>query len=159
MSWVISHGISLNFRFDQQASNGWKSERNQHDPRGFGNIKTCMNSNATRFAQIFSLNFDYSVQIASASVQVLLLEKARAGRRIANLFSVACYWFFIKSFHWFFLNCILKILFYFWKILKYDQKFFVFNQSVKFVLLFKCCGQIKQKNEFKSHSKNCVYLL
>jgi myosin-18 len=43
-----------------------------------------MNSNATRFTQIFSLDFDHSGQIASASVQVLLLEKARAGRRIAN---------------------------------------------------------------------------
>lgn len=36
----------------------------------FGNTKTCMNSNATRFSQILSLDFDHSGQIASASVQV-----------------------------------------------------------------------------------------
>lgn len=43
-----------------------------------------MNVNATRFTQILSLDFDHSGQIASASVQVLMLEKARAGRRIGN---------------------------------------------------------------------------
>lgn len=48
---------------------------------GFGNTKTVMNSNATRFTQIFSLDFDHSGQIASASVQIMLMEKARAGRR------------------------------------------------------------------------------
>ncbi|XP_057317882.1 unconventional myosin-XVIIIa isoform X3 [Microplitis mediator] len=47
----------------------------------FGNSKTHMNSNATRFTQIFSLDFDQSGQIASASIQVLLLEKSRIGRR------------------------------------------------------------------------------
>uniref|UniRef100_A0A1L8E4V2 Putative myosin n=1 Tax=Nyssomyia neivai TaxID=330878 RepID=A0A1L8E4V2_9DIPT len=47
----------------------------------FGNAKTCMNSNATRFTQILSLDFDHSGQIASASVQVLLLERNRCGRR------------------------------------------------------------------------------
>lgn len=47
----------------------------------FGNTKTCLNSNATRFTQILSLDFDHSGQIASASVQVLLLERSRAGRR------------------------------------------------------------------------------
>lgn len=47
----------------------------------FGNTKTVMNSNATRFTQIFSLDFDHSGQIASASVQIMLMEKARAGRR------------------------------------------------------------------------------
>lgn len=36
----------------------------------FGNTKTCMNVNATRFTQILSLDFDHSGQIASASVQV-----------------------------------------------------------------------------------------
>ncbi|XP_063697134.1 unconventional myosin-XVIIIa isoform X2 [Culicoides brevitarsis] len=50
----------------------------------FGNTKTCMNSNATRFTQILSLDFDHTGQIASASVQVLLLEKSRAGRRMSN---------------------------------------------------------------------------
>lgn len=48
----------------------------------FGNTKTCMNTNATRFTQICSLDFDHSGQIASASVQILLMEKSRAGRRI-----------------------------------------------------------------------------
>lgn len=36
----------------------------------FGNSRTVMNTNATRFTQIFSLDFDHSGQIASASVQV-----------------------------------------------------------------------------------------
>lgn len=36
----------------------------------FGNTKTCMNSNASRFTQIMSLDFDHTGQIASASVQV-----------------------------------------------------------------------------------------
>lgn len=36
----------------------------------FGNTKTCMNSNATRFTQILSLDFDHTGQIASASLQV-----------------------------------------------------------------------------------------
>ncbi|XP_043283473.1 unconventional myosin-XVIIIa isoform X3 [Venturia canescens] len=48
----------------------------------FGNSRTHMNSNATRFSQLFSLDFDQSGQIASASLQVLLLEKTRIGRRI-----------------------------------------------------------------------------
>ncbi|KAJ8678757.1 hypothetical protein QAD02_014544, partial [Eretmocerus hayati] len=47
----------------------------------FGNTKTHINSNATRFTQLFSLDFDQSGQIASASLQVLLLEKTRIGRR------------------------------------------------------------------------------
>lgn len=50
----------------------------------FGNTKTVMNSNATRFTQIFSLDFDHSGQIASASVQIMLMEKSRAGRRTNN---------------------------------------------------------------------------
>lgn len=40
----------------------------------FGNTKTCMNSNATRFSQILSLDFDHSGQIASASVQVNFIQ-------------------------------------------------------------------------------------
>lgn len=36
----------------------------------FGNSRTHMNSNATRFSQLFSLDFDQSGQIASASLQV-----------------------------------------------------------------------------------------
>ncbi|XP_055903607.1 unconventional myosin-XVIIIa isoform X1 [Eupeodes corollae] len=50
----------------------------------FGNTKTSLNSNATRFTQILSLDFDQSGQIASASVQVLLPERQRAGRRYMN---------------------------------------------------------------------------
>ncbi|MPC86911.1 Unconventional myosin-XVIIIa [Portunus trituberculatus] len=40
-----------------------------------------MNTNATRFTQIFSLDFDHSGQIASASVQVYMPEKTRVVRR------------------------------------------------------------------------------
>ncbi|XP_039444076.1 unconventional myosin-XVIIIa isoform X2 [Culex pipiens pallens] len=50
----------------------------------FGNAKTCLNTNATRFTQILSLDFDHCGQIASASIQILLLEKSRAGRRTSN---------------------------------------------------------------------------
>ncbi|XP_018790363.1 PREDICTED: unconventional myosin-XVIIIa isoform X1 [Bactrocera latifrons] len=50
----------------------------------FGNTKTCLNANATRFTQLLSLDFDQSGQIASASVQVLLPERQRAGRRQPN---------------------------------------------------------------------------
>lgn len=50
----------------------------------FGNTKTCMNTNATRFSHILSLDFSSDGQIASASVQVLLLEKSRVGRRLGN---------------------------------------------------------------------------
>jgi len=47
----------------------------------FGNTRTIMNANATRFSQIFSVDFDHSGVIASASVQVLMLEKTRVVRR------------------------------------------------------------------------------
>ncbi|NXA52734.1 MY18A protein, partial [Nothocercus julius] len=50
----------------------------------FGNSSTSMNSNATRFSQIISLDFDQAGQVASASVQTLLLEKLRVARRPAN---------------------------------------------------------------------------
>ncbi|NXU11505.1 MY18A protein, partial [Pardalotus punctatus] len=50
----------------------------------FGNSSTGMNSNATRFSQIMSLDFDQAGQVASASVQTLLLEKLRVARRPAN---------------------------------------------------------------------------
>lgn len=36
----------------------------------FGNARTHMNINATRFTHIFSLDFDQSGAIASASIQV-----------------------------------------------------------------------------------------
>ncbi|XP_065503535.1 unconventional myosin-XVIIIa isoform X8 [Caloenas nicobarica] len=50
----------------------------------FGNSSTGMNSNATRFSQIISLDFDQAGQVASASVQTLLLEKLRVARRPTN---------------------------------------------------------------------------
>ncbi|XP_044261051.1 unconventional myosin-XVIIIa isoform X2 [Tribolium madens] len=48
----------------------------------FGNCRTVMNTNATRFTQIFSLDFDQSGVIASASIQILLLEKSRIARKV-----------------------------------------------------------------------------
>ncbi|XP_017847172.1 unconventional myosin-XVIIIa isoform X2 [Drosophila busckii] len=50
----------------------------------FGNTRTCLNSNATRMTQLLSLDFDQTGQIASASLQVLLPERQRAGRRLGN---------------------------------------------------------------------------
>lgn len=47
----------------------------------FGNCKTVMNANATRFTQIFSLDFDQAGVVASASIQILLLEKSRISRK------------------------------------------------------------------------------
>ncbi|KAJ8917234.1 hypothetical protein NQ315_002251 [Exocentrus adspersus] len=50
----------------------------------FGNCKTVLNGNATRFTQIFSLDFDQSGVIASASLQVFMLEKTRIARKVEN---------------------------------------------------------------------------
>ncbi|XP_068387913.1 unconventional myosin-XVIIIa isoform X10 [Eschrichtius robustus] len=50
----------------------------------FGNSPTTMNGNATRFSQILSLDFDQAGQVASASVQTMLLEKLRVARRPAG---------------------------------------------------------------------------
>ncbi|KAK1212816.1 MY18A protein, partial [Pygoscelis papua] len=50
----------------------------------FGNSSTGMNSNATCFSQIISLDFDQAGQVASASVQTLLLEKLRVAKRPAS---------------------------------------------------------------------------
>ncbi|NXL01951.1 MY18A protein, partial [Mesembrinibis cayennensis] len=50
----------------------------------FGNSSTGMNGNATRFSQIVSLDFDQAGQVASASIQTLLLEKLRVAKRPAN---------------------------------------------------------------------------
>ncbi|XP_037068511.1 unconventional myosin-XVIIIa-like, partial [Pollicipes pollicipes] len=47
----------------------------------FGNCRTVMNTNATRFTSVFSLDFDQSGQVASGSVQVLMLERGRVVRR------------------------------------------------------------------------------
>ncbi|KAE8743557.1 hypothetical protein FOCC_FOCC010804, partial [Frankliniella occidentalis] len=50
----------------------------------FGNARTAINANATRFTQIFSLDLDQSGQIASASLQLLLAERWRVARRPAG---------------------------------------------------------------------------
>lgn len=50
----------------------------------FGNSGTSLNGNATRFSQIISLDFDQAGQVASASVQTMLLEKLRVVKRPAN---------------------------------------------------------------------------
>ncbi|XP_074869502.1 unconventional myosin-XVIIIa isoform X4 [Carettochelys insculpta] len=50
----------------------------------FGNCSTGMNGSATRFSQIVSLDFDQAGQVASASIQTMLLEKLRVTRRPAS---------------------------------------------------------------------------
>ncbi|XP_054857426.1 unconventional myosin-XVIIIa isoform X2 [Eublepharis macularius] len=50
----------------------------------FGNSGTSLNGNATRFSQIISLDFDQAGQVASASVQTMLLEKLRVAKRPAS---------------------------------------------------------------------------
>ncbi|XP_053130593.1 unconventional myosin-XVIIIa isoform X13 [Hemicordylus capensis] len=50
----------------------------------FGNSSTSLNGNATRFSQIISLDFDQAGQVASASIQTMLLEKLRVAKRPAN---------------------------------------------------------------------------
>ena len=50
----------------------------------FGNCRTPLNTNATRFTHIFSLDFDQSGQIAAASVQLLMPERQRVTRRPAG---------------------------------------------------------------------------
>ena len=47
----------------------------------FGNARTVMNSNASRFSQLVSLDFDNSGIIASVSIQAMMLEKTRVVRR------------------------------------------------------------------------------
>uniref|UniRef100_A0A4W5K305 Myosin XVIIIAa n=1 Tax=Hucho hucho TaxID=62062 RepID=A0A4W5K305_9TELE len=47
----------------------------------FGNSPTSMNGNASRFSHIVSLDFDQAGQVASASIQTMLLEKLRVTRR------------------------------------------------------------------------------
>ncbi|XP_069767151.1 unconventional myosin-XVIIIa isoform X7 [Narcine bancroftii] len=46
----------------------------------FGNCSTSMNMNATRFSEIVSLDFDQAGQVASASIQTMLLEKVRVSK-------------------------------------------------------------------------------
>ncbi|XP_041741916.1 unconventional myosin-XVIIIa isoform X2 [Coregonus clupeaformis] len=47
----------------------------------FGNSSTSMNENASRFSHIVSLDVDQAGQVASASIQTMLLEKLRVTRR------------------------------------------------------------------------------
>ncbi|CAG0916348.1 unnamed protein product [Notodromas monacha] len=47
----------------------------------FGNSRTVMNTNASRYSNVFSLDFDPSGNVVSASVQILMLEKSRVVRR------------------------------------------------------------------------------
>ncbi|XP_069135915.1 unconventional myosin-XVIIIa-like isoform X4 [Argopecten irradians] len=47
----------------------------------FGNSRTILNTNASRFAQLTTLDFDHSGQITSGSVQIFLFEKTRVVRR------------------------------------------------------------------------------
>ncbi|XP_038550147.1 unconventional myosin-XVIIIa isoform X3 [Micropterus salmoides] len=47
----------------------------------FGNSSTSMNTNASRFSHVVSLDFDQTGQVASASIQTMLLEKLRVTRR------------------------------------------------------------------------------
>ncbi|KAL2095355.1 hypothetical protein ACEWY4_010074 [Coilia grayii] len=47
----------------------------------FGNGSTAMNSNASHFSHIVILDFDQAGQVASASIQTMLLEKLRVARR------------------------------------------------------------------------------
>uniref|UniRef100_A0A3Q2DY49 Myosin XVIIIA b n=1 Tax=Cyprinodon variegatus TaxID=28743 RepID=A0A3Q2DY49_CYPVA len=47
----------------------------------FGNCSTTMNSNASRFSHVVSLDFDQAGQVASASIQTMLLDKLRVSRR------------------------------------------------------------------------------
>ncbi|KAM4628036.1 unconventional myosin-XVIIIa-like isoform 1-T1 [Polymixia lowei] len=47
----------------------------------FGNSATSMNTNASRFSHIVSLDFDQAGQVASASIQTMLLEKLRVSKR------------------------------------------------------------------------------
>uniref|UniRef100_A0A3Q3WK43 Uncharacterized protein n=1 Tax=Mola mola TaxID=94237 RepID=A0A3Q3WK43_MOLML len=47
----------------------------------FGNSSTAMNTNGSRFSHVVSLDFDQAGQVASASIQTMLLEKLRVSKR------------------------------------------------------------------------------
>ncbi|XP_029028082.1 unconventional myosin-XVIIIa isoform X2 [Betta splendens] len=47
----------------------------------FGNSSTAMNSNASHFSHVVSLDFDQTGLVASASIQTMLLNKMRVSRR------------------------------------------------------------------------------
>uniref|UniRef100_A0A2K5PER8 Myosin XVIIIA n=1 Tax=Cebus imitator TaxID=2715852 RepID=A0A2K5PER8_CEBIM len=63
----------------------------------FGNSPTIMNGNATRFSQILSLDFDQAGQVASASIQTMLLEKLRVARRPANEATFNVFYYLLAS--------------------------------------------------------------
>ncbi|XP_078536201.1 unconventional myosin-XVIIIa isoform X13 [Lissotriton helveticus] len=63
----------------------------------FGNSSTTMNGNATRFSQIISLDFDQTGQVASASIQTMLLEKLRVVRRPENEASFKVFYFLVSG--------------------------------------------------------------
>ena len=68
----VKFGKILNLVFDLQILTIEKINALFTVLEAFGNSRTHMNSNATRFTQLFSLDFDQSGQIASASLQVNL---------------------------------------------------------------------------------------
>lgn len=47
----------------------------------FGNARSIMNANASRFSIMFSIDYDTAGVVASASVQTMMLEKTRVVRR------------------------------------------------------------------------------
>ncbi len=47
----------------------------------FGNCRTVMNANASKFASLFSVDFDSAGALCSASLQTMLLERTRVARR------------------------------------------------------------------------------
>ncbi|KAG8450460.1 hypothetical protein GDO86_002932 [Hymenochirus boettgeri] len=63
----------------------------------FGNSSTSLNGNATRFSQIMSLDFDQAGQVASASIQTMLLEKLRVVRRPANEASFNVFYYLLAG--------------------------------------------------------------
>lgn len=55
----------------------------------FGNSQTSTNASATRFTQLFSINFDHIGQIVSAAVQVILVDKSIIARRSGRKFEAS----------------------------------------------------------------------
>uniref|UniRef100_A0A9I3GIP9 Myosin motor domain-containing protein n=1 Tax=Anopheles farauti TaxID=69004 RepID=A0A9I3GIP9_9DIPT len=50
----------------------------------FGNERTALNGNATKFTQIFALDFDHSGQIVSGSIQIMPIDRMRPAGGGAN---------------------------------------------------------------------------
>ncbi|XP_069471389.1 unconventional myosin-XVIIIa isoform X5 [Ambystoma mexicanum] len=63
----------------------------------FGNSSTSMNGNATRFSQIISLDFDQTGQVASASIQTMLLEKLRVAKRPENEATFKVFYYLVSG--------------------------------------------------------------